>query len=80
MKTLIISAVQQALLERAEKIVESGKVQQLSDFSNFLMRSRYLLVHLQAFCSHSAFEEPRGTSTVWNEPGVRDITTCSVTP
>ena len=39
-----------------------------------------LLVHLQAFCSHCAFEEPRGTSTVRNEPGVRDITTCSVTP
>ena len=39
-----------------------------------------LLVHLQAFCSHSAFEEPRGTSTVRYEPGVRDITTCSVIP
>jgi hypothetical protein len=38
---MIISAVQRVLLE---KIVESGKVQQLSDFSNFLMRSRYLLV------------------------------------
>jgi hypothetical protein len=35
---------------------------------------------LQAFCSHSGFEEPRGTSTVRNEPGVLDITTCSVIP
>jgi hypothetical protein len=30
--------------------------------------------------SHSGFEEPRGTSTVRNEPGVLDITTCSVKP
>jgi hypothetical protein len=32
------------------------------------------------FYSHSGFEEPRGTSTVRNEPGVLDITTCSVIP
>jgi hypothetical protein len=51
-----------------------------SHFSNFLMWSRYLIVHLHVFCSHSALEEPRGTSTVRNEPGVRDITTCSVIP
>ena len=30
--------------------------------------------------SHSGFEEPRGTSTVRNEPGVLDITICSVIP
>jgi hypothetical protein len=30
--------------------------------------------------NHSGLEEPRGTRTVRNEPGVPDICTCSVIP
>ena len=30
-----------------------------------------------SYDSHSGLEEPRGTRTVRNEPGARDITTCN---
>jgi hypothetical protein len=45
----------------------------LHGFSNFL--SGY-----SQFASHSGLLEPRGTSTVLKEPGVRDMTTWSVSP
>ena len=44
--------------------------------------SRIGVVWLRCFhhSNHSALDEPRGTSTVRNAPGVRDITTWSVIP
>jgi hypothetical protein len=37
-------------------------------------------IRLAHAASHSGLLEPRGTNTVLNEPGVRDISTWSVMP
>jgi hypothetical protein len=77
-------AITESTVREIQKYDHTAIVTALCIFSNFRVFSAQLLSltynSYNSYDSHSGLEEPRGTRTVRNEPGVRDITTCSVTP